>query len=89
MKNVFHVRLIAPLDRRIQQVIDRTDLDAKAVLAHIRKEDLGRQRYLKDHFQTEINEVLNYDLILNTARIPHQAAANLIGQAVLQWAATL
>jgi len=89
MKNVFHVRLIAPLDQRFQQVMSHCEFDAKAALAHIRKEDLGRQRYLKDHFQAEIDDNLQYDLVLNTARIPHQAAASLIGQAVLEWAATL
>ena len=89
MKNVFHVRLIAPLDQRVQQVMARSQLDAEAVLAHIRKEDLGRQRYLKDHFQAEIDDNLRYDLVLNTARIPHPAAARLIGEAVLQWADTL
>ena len=89
MKNVFHVRLIAPLDQRVQQVLSRSQLDAKAVLSTIHKEDLGRQRYLKDHFQAEIDDNLQYDLVLNTGRIPHQLAASLIGQAVLQWAATL
>lgn len=89
MKNVFHVRLIAPLDQRIQQVMARSQRDATAAMAHIRKEDLGRQRFLKDHFQAEIDDNLRYDLVLNTARIPQETAARLIGEVVLQWAESL
>ena len=89
MKNVFHVRLIAPLDQRIQQVMARSQRDATAALAHIHKEDLGRRRFLKDHFQAETDDNLRYDLVLNTARIPQATAARLIGDAVLQWAETL
>ena len=89
MKNVFHVRLIAPLEQRSQQVMARSQRDIHAAMAHIRKEDLGRQRFLKDHFQAEIDDKLSYDLVLNTARIPHPAAAHLSGEAVLQWAESL
>jgi hypothetical protein len=89
MKNVFHVRLIAPLEQRVKQVMSHSQLDDKAALKFIQKEDLGRKRYLKTNLHSNIDDNLQYDLVINTARIPHREAAHLIGEAVLHWAATL
>ena len=89
MKNVFHVRLIAPLEQRVQRIMTHNQLDAKTAREFIRKKDLGRKRYLKDHFHADIDDNLLYDLVINTSRIPDHTAARLIGDAVLQWAATL
>ncbi|MEI6656587.1 MAG: cytidylate kinase-like family protein [Verrucomicrobiota bacterium] len=89
MKNVFHVRLVAPLEKRVDHVMAHERLDRKAALEFIRKSDRGRQRYLQDHFHADINDSLQYDLVINTARFPQRKVAHLIGEAVLQWAETL
>ncbi|MEI8038272.1 MAG: cytidylate kinase-like family protein [Verrucomicrobiota bacterium] len=89
MNSVFHVRLIAPLEIRVQQVMARDQLDHKTALRFTEQVDAGRRRYLKDHFHTDIDDSLQYDLVINTARLPHQAVARLIGDAVLHWGKTL
>ncbi len=89
MKNVFHIRLVAPLEHRVGQIMAHEKLERKAALEFIRKSDRGRQRYLKDHFHTDIDDILQYDLVINTARLPHHGTARLIGEAILLWAATL
>jgi uncharacterized protein (UPF0248 family) len=89
MNNVFHVRLVAPLEQRVAQVMARNQLDDKAARQLIQQQDRGRERYLKDHFHADINDMLQYDLVVNTARIPHHEVAHLIGEAVLHWAETL
>ena len=89
MKNAFHVRLIAPLEKRVEQFMAAKQMDRKAALEFIQREDLGRKRYLKDHFKTDIDDALQYDLVVNTARLPHGEVAHLIGEAVLHWAETL
>jgi cytidylate kinase len=89
MNNVFHVRLVAPLEQRVAQVMARNQLDDKAARQLIQQQDRGRERYLKDHFHADINDMLQYDLVVNTARIPHREVAHLIGEAVLHWAETL
>ena len=89
MKNVFHVRLVAPLELRVEQVMASNQLDRKAALEHIRKGDLGRKRYLKVHFHTDIDDNLQYDLVINTARLSRRTVAQLIGEAVVRWAKTL
>ncbi|MEI7908979.1 MAG: cytidylate kinase-like family protein [Verrucomicrobiota bacterium] len=89
MKNAFHVRLVAPLDMRVAQVMERNQLDSKTAAEFIRKSDLGRKRFLKDHFHADIDDVLQYDLVINTARLPQREVALLIGEAVVYWAKRL
>jgi len=89
LNNVFHVRLIAPLEQRVAQVMARSQLDDKAAREFISKEDSGRKRYLKDYFHADIDDNLLYDMVINTARIPHHEVAHLIGEAVAHWSATL
>ncbi|MEN9975374.1 MAG: hypothetical protein RLZZ282_1380 [Verrucomicrobiota bacterium] len=89
MPNVFHVRLVAPLDQRVQRVMTLRQLDHQAALRVVQQSDLGRARYLKNHFHSNIDDNLQYDLVINTGRIPHPEVARLIGDAVLHWLETL
>jgi cytidylate kinase len=86
MRTVFHVRLVAPLELRIERIMARHQLTHKAAREFIHKGDLGRMRYLKDHFHSDINDSLQYDLVINMARLPHREVAHLIGDAVIHWA---
>ena len=89
MSHVFNVRLIAPLETRVQHIMVRNQLDESAALKWVQQSDGGRARYLKAHFHTNIDDPLQYDLIINTGRIPPLVVAHLIGEAVAQWAETL
>jgi hypothetical protein len=86
MENVFHVRLVAPLDNRVEVVVNRGQMDPPAARAFIEKEDAARRHYLKAYFGKDPDDVLLYDLVLNTARFSTEEAARLIGEAVVEWA---
>jgi cytidylate kinase len=88
MKSVFHVRLVAPLELRVEWVMAHHHLDAKSARDFIRKGDLGRKRYLKDHFHADIDDSTQYDLVINTARLPHRVVAQVIADAFVHWAKT-
>lgn len=83
MRNVIHVRLVAPLEKRVEQVIAYGNPGREAALDFIRKEDVGRKRYLVDHFKADVGDPLLYDMVINTARFPHEEVAHMIGDAVL------
>ncbi len=89
LPNAFHVRLVAPLEVRVQQVMANHSLDAKAALEWVRQTDRARHSYVKAHFNADVDDCLQYDLVINTARLPQRVVVHLIGEAVLQWAATL
>lgn len=86
VQNVFHVRLVAPLELRVERIMARERLDLKAARELVRKGDLARKRYLKDFFHADIDDSLQYDLVINTARLPHRVAAHTIKETVVHWA---
>lgn len=84
MPNVFHVRLIGSLEQRIVHVMEFYQLTRTAAVEFVRKTDRARVAYLKKHFQTDIDDDLQYHLVVNTDRIPYADAVELIGAAALR-----
>lgn len=80
---VFHVRLVGSLEKRVQKIMETEKLSSKAALELISHEDRGRERYLKKHFQRDINDPLLYDLTINTDRITPATAVELIMHAMV------
>jgi cytidylate kinase len=80
---VFHVRLVASLERRVQCIQELHDLSDKAALNMVRREDRGRERYLRKYFHADLEDPLLYHLIINTDLISHDEAARIIADAVL------
>ncbi|MGA2083314.1 MAG: cytidylate kinase-like family protein [Holophaga sp.] len=76
--NVFHVRLIASLPKRIERIQRLHNLTAQEAAEWIKKEDHARGRYVKSHFHVGINDDLLYHLIINTDRVPCAEAVQLI-----------
>lgn len=83
LDHVFHVRLVASLERRIEHIQQRDQLDPKAALQFIRREDRGRQRYLRKYYHKDIRDPLLYHLVINTDLVPYEKAARIIADAVM------
>jgi cytidylate kinase len=81
--NAFHVRLVGSEEERVKLVEEFYKLNHREALAFMRKEDLGRKRYLKRHFRKNIDDPLLYHLVINTDRISTEEATRMIGEAVL------
>jgi cytidylate kinase len=82
--HVVHVRLVSSLECRIERRMDFESLERKEAAARIREEDLGRERYLKKHFDKDINDPLLYHLMINTDAVLPEAAAQIIGELALR-----
>jgi hypothetical protein len=80
LPNVFHVRLIASLPKRIERVQKLHGLDPELAARFIKKEDRGRRRYVKAHFHARLDAGLLYDLVINTDRVACGDAAVLIAE---------
>jgi len=84
LPHVLHVRLVAPLDDRIERICR----DDKKTPAEARKfcveEEQSRARYLKTYFNADINDPLKYHLTVNTSLVGYENTAKLIGDAVLR-----
>jgi len=82
LPHVVHVRLVAPLEARLQHCQESYGMTAKAAREFCQKEDEGRRRYLKKYFQADANDALLYDLTIKTGAISFDDAAGLIAAAV-------
>lgn len=83
LSNVFQVRLVASLERRIARIQAREHLGRREALAFIERSDRGRARYVKRYFHQEVADVLLYGLIINTDHFSDAEVVRLIGDAIL------
>jgi len=84
LPNVLRVRLVAPLDDRIERICRDDHKSPDAARRFCLNEEQARARYLKSYFNVDINDPLKYDLIINTGRVGCENASRLIGEAVLR-----
>jgi cytidylate kinase len=80
---VFHVRLVASLERRMKYIQELHHLSDKVAKDQIRREDRGRERYLKKYFHADLNDPLLYHLTINTDLVSYDEAARIIADAML------
>ena len=81
---VLHVRLVAPLSKRISQAGDFYGLSANEAAMKVSEEDDARRRYLRRYFDSDSDNPLLYHLVINTAKTGFAGAAETIVQAALQ-----
>ncbi|GBD87620.1 cytidylate kinase [bacterium BMS3Abin03] len=84
LKNVFHVRLIAPIEKRIDHVMEIMNLNNDEARAYIKKEDTARKMYLKSNFGKDVSDPLSYHIVLNTGMLSYKEAAEIIASAVMK-----
>ena len=84
MNNVFHVRLVAPLEDRIRHMQDIFNLSRKEAIVRIKKDDVTRKHYLKHYYHKDIEDKYLYHVIINTHLLPYEEAAEMIGTHVIK-----
>jgi len=82
--NSFHIRLIAPIERRIKHVQDVFKYSKTEALEYIKREDTSRSKYLKSHFFRDPTDETLYHLIINTGKLSYEETATLISNAVFE-----
>jgi cytidylate kinase len=81
---VFHVRLVAPLNKRVQHAAEYYGLTATAAAKKVREEDQARRGYLRRYFDADIDDPLLYALVINTGRLGFARTAELVAQAAMR-----
>jgi cytidylate kinase len=82
LDHAFHIRLIGSLDKRIERVHVYEHMSLGEASAYVHRQDLARRRYLKKYYSTDIDDPLLYHMVINTDRVPHSEAAEMIAEAV-------
>jgi cytidylate kinase len=84
LPNVFHVRLVAPLERRIRHAVQFYHLSEAEATKRVRDNDTARRRYLRRYFNVEIDDPTLYDATINTGRLGFVRSAEAIAHMALQ-----
>lgn len=81
MKNVpnnISIRLVAPEEVRIQRLQQEFDWNEKQAKQRIQESDTNRQGYHSSFYNVDINDSVNYHMVLNTGYLPIEDCAELI-----------
>ena len=76
--HAIHVRLIGSKQTRSNHYALHAGISHAKAVAEIARIDRARMRYLKTHYQTDINDPLRYDIVLNTDRMGDDEASGII-----------
>lgn len=72
------VRVVAPLELRVKRVAEHERVPLAEARARVEKFDASRASFVQESFAREINSPLNFDLVINTADIGVEAAAEMV-----------
>lgn len=76
------VRIVAPLKMRIKAVEAKLNISVREAEKLIIKSDSDKAAFIRKYFNTDINELLHYDLVINRERFSVEAAAHIIAETV-------
>ena len=83
LPHLLHVRLVAPLENRIEHCREAYNMTRAEARKFCPAADRARRRYLKKYFHVRIEDPLYYHMIINTSLVSYDEAARIIGDAVL------
>lgn len=82
--NTFHIRLVAPLNYRIENSMKLYNVDHKTATDFLKKEDEARKNYILKYFHRNIEDPLLYHVIINTHLLNFDELAAMIGHCVMR-----
>lgn len=82
--NTFHVRLVAPLNYRIENACRLYNIDYKTAADFIKEEDEARKNYIWKYFHKNIEDPLLYHAVINTNYLKLDEIAEMIGHCVIR-----
>lgn len=80
----FRVRLVAPLEIRIKNVMEEFEVSKEDAERRITRADSERKAFIRRYFYTDIGDPHNYDLVINTGRISLDNAVKIIDSSIKQ-----
>lgn len=82
--NAFHIRLVAPLNFRIETASKLYNVEHKAAAEFIKHEDEERKNYFLKYFHKHIDDPLLYHSVINTNLLAFEEIAEMIGHCVIK-----
>ncbi|HPS87861.1 MAG TPA: cytidylate kinase-like family protein [Spirochaetota bacterium] len=76
--NGFHVRLVAPVSRRVEKISKEMNISKNEALKLINEKTKQRDEYMKEFLRFDLTDPHNYDLTINDGEFTVEQAAGLI-----------
>jgi cytidylate kinase len=83
-QSVLHVLVIAPMEQRLNRVIEEKEIGRNDAVHYIEENDNSRKAFVQRFFQKDFDDPLLYDLVINTKYITSTVAAHLIHKAAME-----
>ena len=80
--NALHLRVVAPMERRVQRIVKAHGISLKAAKAQIEDSDLFRANYLRRYYNIGWDDPSRYHLVINTGHITLETSAEVVCTAV-------
>lgn len=84
MENTYHIRIIAPLRKRIEFIQSHLKVSEEEAKKHIETEDYKRKEYVKHYFHKNIDDSALYDIVINTERHTLDETVQILCEAVVK-----
>ena len=81
----FSVRIIAPIDFRVEQIVLRQGVTAQEAHKLIQRSDADRKTFIKRFFHHDVTDPHSHDLVVNIKQVTPDLAVQLICDAVRFW----
>jgi cytidylate kinase len=81
-ENRFRVRIIAPLEMRVDRVAETFGVGKKEAKKRVLRTESDRRAFVRKYFHSDIRDPANYDMILNSGTLAVDSAADAICSAV-------
>jgi cytidylate kinase len=75
----FRVRIIAPLEVRIQHVMEDFKVSKEDAKRRVIKTESERRAFIRKYFNADIADPVNYDLVINMETVTIKTATDIIG----------
>ncbi len=80
--DVLHVRILAPMEVRLRRMLDREHCSRDEAVAKIKARDISDVAWIKRYFDLDSHDPQLFDLIINTAKITPEQAADMVIKAL-------
>lgn len=84
LEKTFHVRLVAPLNFRIETAMQLYNVSHKKAAEFIKEEDEARKNYVWKYFHKNVDDPLLYHAIINTNLLKFEEIAEMMGHCVMK-----
>ena len=84
LPNAYHVRLVAPLNLRVENAQKLYGFDKKETYHFIKREDNSRKELIKKYYHKNIDDPLLYHLTINTNLLSFDDVAEIIAKLVIK-----